>query len=164
MTGFDYAVIGIMLMSLLLGLWRGLIYEVLSLLGWPLAFILSRQFAGNIEPMLPISGDAARIGLAYVLVFIATLIVWGMLVWLFAKLVKAAGLGMLDSLLGGLFGLLRGVLVILVVVWLAGTSSIPEQAFWRDATFSRAAEDAALLAKTGLPDNIARRIHYKDRS
>jgi membrane protein required for colicin V production len=164
MTGFDYAVIGIMLMSLLLGLWRGLIYEVLSLLGWPLAFILSRQFAGDIEPMLPISGDTARIGLAYVLVFIATLIVWGMLVWLFAKLVKAAGLGMLDSLLGGLFGLLRGVLVILVIVWLAGTSSIPEQAFWRGATFSRAAEDAALLAKTGLPDDIARRIHYKDRS
>ena len=164
MTGFDYAVIGIMLLSLSLGLWRGLVYEVLSLLGWPLAFVLSWKFAGNIEPLLPVSEDAVRIALAYTLVFIATLIVWGMLVWLFAKLVKAAGLGALDSLLGGLFGLLRGIMIILILVWLAGTSSIPEQPFWRDAKFSRAAEDVALLAKTGLPDNIARRIHYKERS
>ncbi len=164
MTGFDYAVIGIMLVSLLLGLWRGLVYEVLSLLGWPLAFVLSRMFAGDIEPLLPVSQEAARVALAYALVFIASLIVWGMLVWLFAKLVRAVGLGVLDSLLGGVFGLLRGVLVILVLVWLAGVSSIPEQTFWRDAQFSEAAEDAALLTKVWLPDNIARRIHYRNRN
>lgn len=164
MTSFDYAVTGIMLVSLLLGLWRGLVYEVLSLLGWPLAFVLSRQFAGNIEPFLPVSQETARLALAYALVFVAVLIAWGMLVWLFAKLVKAAGLGVLDSALGGLFGLLRGVLIILILVWLAGTSSMPEQPYWRDAYFSRAAEDVALLTKTGLPDNIARRIHYRDRS
>ena len=164
MTGFDYAVTGILLVSLLLGLWRGLVYEVLSLMGWPLAFLLSRQFAGSLEPLLPVGQETARVALAYALVFIAALIVWGMLVWLFAKLVRAAGLGVLDSLLGGMFGLLRGVLVILVLVWLAGMSAIPGQPFWRDAYFSRAAEDVALLAKTGLPDNIARRIHYRDRS
>lgn len=164
MTGFDYAVIGILLASMLLGLWRGLVYEVLSLLGWPLAFMLSWKFAGAIAPLLPVSEDAARIALAYVLVFVVTLMVWGMLVWLFAKLAKAAGLGVLDSMLGGLFGLLRGIMVILILVGLAGMSSLPEQAFWRDAKFSRFAEDVALLAKTGLPDNIARRIRYRDRS
>ena len=164
MTGFDYAVIGIMLVSLLLGVWRGLVYEVLSLLGWPLAFILSRQFAGNLEPLLPVSQEVARVALAYVLVFVAALIGWGMLVWLFCKLVKAVGLGALDSLLGGLFGLLRGVLVVLLSVWLAGLSSIPELEFWRDAKFSKAAEDAALLTKLWLPDNIGQRIHYRNRN
>ncbi len=160
MTGFDYAVIGIMLLSLVLGLWRGLTYELLSLLGWPLAFLMSWQLAGKIESVLPVSEDGARMALAYVLVFIATLLLWAMLVWLFTQLIKAAGLGALDSLLGGLFGLLRGVIVIVILVLLAGMTHIPKQAFWRNAKFSRAAEDAALLARTGLPDSIARRIHY----
>jgi len=163
MTGFDYAVIGIMLVSLLLGLWRGLVYEVLSLLGWPLAFVLSRMFAADIEPLLPISLEAARVALAYALVFIAALIVWGMLVWLFAKLIKAVGLGVLDSVLGGVFGLLRGMLVILALVWLAGMSDLPDQPLWREAQFSRVAEDVAMQTKVWLPDNIAERIHYKNR-
>ncbi len=164
MTFFDYAVIGIMVLSLVLGLWRGLVYEVLSLLGWPLAFMLSRHFASTLEPMLPVSQDAARVALSYAIIFIAVLILWGMLVWVFSKLVKAAGLGVLDSVLGGLFGLLRGGLVILVMVWLAGTSSIPEQAFWRDAKFSLVAENAAQYARVVLPENIASRIHYRNRN
>lgn len=164
MTGFDYTVTGIMLVSFSLGLWRGLVYELLSLLGWPLAFVLSRQFSGSIEFMLPVTNETLRVALAYVLVFVAALIVWGILVWLFCKLVKAAGLGVLDSTLGGLFGLLRGVLVILMLVWLAGTSSIPEQPFWREAKFSSAAEDMALFAKTWLPEDISSRIHYRNRN
>lgn len=164
MTGFDYAVLGIMLLSLLLGLWRGLVYEVLSLLGWPLAFMLSRQFAGSLEPLLPVSQEAARLALAYALVFIAALIAWAALVWLLARLIRAVGLGLLDSLLGSLFGLLRGVLIILVLVWLAGASSIPEQRFWRDAKFSSSAEDVALLGKAVLPDSIGQRIHYRNRN
>ena len=164
MTGFDYAIIGIMLVSLSLGLWRGLVYEVLSLLGWPLAFMLSRQFAGSLEPLLPVSPEAARVALAYALIFIAALLCWAMLVWLFARLVRAAGLGLLDSLLGSLFGLLRGVLIILILVWLAGASSIPEQRFWHEAKFSSSAEDVALLTKAVLPDSIGQRIHYRNRN
>lgn len=164
MTGFDYTVIVIMLISLLLGLWRGLVYEVLSLLGWPIAFVLSRLFAGKIESLLPVSQEEIRVALAYVLVFIAALICWGLVVWLFCKLVKAAGLGVLDSILGSLFGLLRGLLIILILVWLAGLSSIPERDMWRDAKFSKVAENAALYTKVWLPDNIGHRIHYRNRN
>lgn len=163
MTEFDYAVLGILLLSLLLGLWRGLVYEVLSLLGWPLAFMLSRRFADSLEPLLPVSQEAARLALAYALLFIAALIAWAALVWVLARLIRAVGLGLPDSLLGGLFGLLRGALIILVLVWLAGVSSIPEQRFWRDAKFSRSAEDVALLGKVVLPDSIGQRIHYRNR-
>lgn len=164
MTGFDFAVMAILLVSLLLGLWRGLVYEVLSLAGWPIAFVLSRMYAGEIAPLMPLMQETARIALAYVAVFIAALIVWAVLVWLFAKLVKAIGLGWLDMALGGLFGALRGVLVILAMVWLAGLTSIPEQPFWRGAQTSRVAENAALLTKDWLPDSIAQRIHYGTRS
>jgi len=164
MTGFDFAVMAIMLVSLLLGLWRGLVYEVLSLVGWPIAFVLSRLFASDIVPMMPGAQEMMQITLAYAVVFIVALIAWGMLVWLFARLVKAIGLGWLDSVLGGLFGAVRGLLVILALVWLAGLTHIPEQAFWRTAQTSKTAENAALLAKAWLPDNIAQRIRYGTRS
>ena len=172
MTGFDFAVIAILLVSLLFGLWRGLVYEVLSLMGWPVAFVLSRLFAGSVAPMMPgpvlsnIEGaqETIRITLAYVVVFVAALIVWGVLAWLLSRLVKAAGLGWLDRVLGGLFGALRGGLVILALVWLAGMTAVPDQLFWRDAQMSKTAEDAALLTKVWLPDNIAQRVRYRIRS
>lgn len=160
MTGFDFAILTILLVSLLLGLWRGLVYEVLSLAGWPIAFVLSKLFANNIMPLLPLQQEAMRIAVAYIAVFVATLIVWGVLVWLLAKLVKAVGLGRLDSVMGGLFGVLRGGLVILALAWLAGLTHIPDQPFWRNAQTGKMVEDVALLTKTWLPDNVAQHIHY----
>jgi len=164
MTSFDYVVIGITLISLLLGLWRGFVYEVLSLTGWPLAFVVSKLYAGEVEKLLPITQEEVRVVVAYALIFITALLVWGLVAWLVSRLVKAAGLGGMDSVLGGLFGLLRGALVMLVLVWLLGLSSVPEQAFWRNAQFSRTAEDIALLTKVWLPDNIAQRMRYRNRS
>lgn len=165
MTGFDFAVISILLISLLIGLWRGLVHEVLSLLGWPIAFVLSKLFAGNVAPLIPVIQEPLlRIILAYVLVFVAALLVWSVLVWLFSKLVKMAGLGWLDRVLGGLFGIVRGGLVLLVMVWLAGLTDLPRQPFWLDAQMSKAAEDVAMLTKSWLPDSISRRIHYRIRS
>ena len=164
MTGFDIAVIAILLVSLSLGLWRGLIYEALSLLGWPLAFVLSRVFANDVVPMMPGEQEVVRIMLAYAVVFVAALIVWGILVWLASKLIKAVGLGWLDRVLGGVFGILRGGLVVLALAWLAGLTQMPERPFWRDAQTARLVEDVALWSKVWLPDDIARRIHYRIRN
>jgi membrane protein required for colicin V production len=164
MTGFDFSVIAILLVSLTFGVWRGMVYEVLSLAGWLVAFLLSKWFGGSVAPMMPGAQETVRLALAYAVVFIAALIVWGVLAWLLSKLVKAAGLGWLDRMLGALFGLLRGMLVILALVWLSGLTHIPEQPFWRSAQTSRAAENVALLTKSWLPDDIARRIRYGARS
>lgn len=164
MNGLDFVVIGILLFSLLLGLWRGLVYEVMALLGWPLAFLLSKLFAGNIAPLLPLKQEASRIAVSYALVFIAALIVWGVLARLLSKLLKAAGSGWSDRVLGGLFGVLRGGVVLLVLMWMAGLTNFFEQPFWRDALTSKTLEDAALLTKAWLPDSIAQRIHYRIRS
>ncbi len=164
MTEFDFAILAILLLSMFLGLWRGLVYEVLSLAGWPIAFVLSKLYAGSIVSLLPIQQEAMRIAAAYGAVFVAALIVWGILVWLIARLVKAIGLGWLDSVLGGLFGALRGGLVILALVWLAGLTTVPEQPFWRGAQTSKTAEDVALLTRSWLPDTISKRIRYGIRS
>lgn len=164
MTGFDFAVMAILLVSLLFGMWRGLVYELLSLVGWPVAFVLSKLFGGGVAPLMPGAQETVRVALAYAVVFIAVLVVWGVLAWLLSKLVKAVGLGWLDRLLGGMFGVLRGVLAILALVWLAGLTHVPEQPFWRGAQTSRAAENVALLTKAWLPDSVAQRIRYGTRS
>ncbi|MFZ2541081.1 MAG: CvpA family protein [Gallionella sp.] len=164
MTGFDLAVIAILLVSILFGLWRGLLYEALSLLGWPLAFMLSNMYADDFAQHIPIQHEMLRATGAYAMVFVVVMIVWSVLVWGLSKLLKMIGLGQLDRAFGGLFGVLRGLLVVLALVWLAGTTEIPERPFWRNALISRSAEDVALLAKVWLPENIAQRIHYRARN
>ena len=152
---------GILVLSMLFGLWRGLINEVLSLLGWPIAFVLSRLSATGIARWLPIEQEEMRVTAAYALVFIAALIVWAIVSRLIAKLLKAIGSDWTDRVMGALFGVLRGMLVVLVLVWMAGLTHVPEQTFWRGSLTGKTLEDVALLTKAWLPDNIAQRIHYR---
>lgn len=164
MTAFDYALVGIMSISVLVGLWRGAVYEVLSIMGWPLAFLVSRYVAPQLANVLPINNEQTRIALAYVGVFIAVLLIWAMLAWLLSKLAKAVGLGLIDGMLGAMFGVLRGALVVIALVWSAGMTHIPEQPFWREAKFSASVEEMANKTKMWLPDNIAQCIAYRVRS
>ena len=163
MTEFDYAVIGIVSISVLVGLWRGAVYEVLSILGWPLAFMASSYAAPGLAVLLPVGSAQTRIALAYVGVFVAVLLLWALVSWLLSKLALAVGLGLVDGMLGAVFGVLRGVLVVIALVWLAGMTRLPEQGFWRDARFSGTLETMALKAKLWLPDDIARRITYRTK-
>lgn len=164
MTEFDFAVMAVLLISLLLGLWRGFIHEVLSLLGWPIAFVLSNIYANNIVRLIPLANDSLRLSVVYVLLFAVVLIAWGVLVMMLTKLLKAMGSGWPDRMLGGLFGILRGGFVVLILVWLAGMTALPDQQFWRNAQMSRIAEDVALLTKAWLPDNISQNVRYRIRS
>lgn len=164
MTLFDFGVIGIVLASLVLGLFRGLVYEVLSFLGWPVAYFLSKLFAGTIAPMMPITQEAMRIAVAYVVVFIAGLVAWSVLVFLLTKIIKAIGLGGIDTFLGGLFGVLRGAMIVVALACLAGLTDIPKQPFWQLASMSKTVESFSVLAKTYLPESVAQRVHFPSRS
>jgi membrane protein required for colicin V production len=162
MTGFDYTVIAIVLLSALLGWWRGFVYEVLSLLGWIAAGMVAKLFATSAMPYMPdaLGAESAKTAAAFVALFIATLIVGGIVAWLLSKLVKWVGLGWLDGLLGTLFGMLRGVLLVLVLVILAGMTRLPQEPFWRNAWSSKPLESVALAMQGWLPDSVAQRMHY----
>jgi len=161
MTWFDYTVIAIAMLSVLLGWWRGLVYEVLTLLGWVAAFLVARMFAADMGQMLPASlgAEAIRMTLGFALLFIVTLLVSGIVAWLLSKLVKWVGLGWLDGLFGALFGLLRGLLVIVALVLLAGLTNLPRERAWRDAWLSKPLQNMALSAKKLLPESVAQRVH-----
>ena len=162
MTWFDYAVIAIAALSVLLGWWRGLVYEVLSLLGWVAAYLVARMFAADMGLLMPASlgAEAIKTTVSFVLLFIVILIAGSIVAWLLSKFVKWVGLGWLDGLLGALFGVVRGMLVIVALMLLAGLTDLPKEPAWRNAWFSKPLEKIALAARKRLPESMAQRVHY----
>jgi membrane protein required for colicin V production len=162
MTAFDYAILAIIGLSIGLGWWRGFVYELLSLLGWVIAYFVARLFAPGVTPWVPdmVASEAAKTAVAYACLFTGTLIVSGIVAWLLSKLVKFVGLGWMDGSMGALFGLLRGLLLVLVLVLLAGLTDLPQQPFWRDAWSSKALQGVALFTKDFLPENVAKKVSY----
>ena len=162
MTWLDYAVIGVFAISLIVGAWRGLVREVVSILGWVIAFLAANLFAGPLGPSMPeaIPSPELRVAAAYVAVVVASLILTSLAGLILSKVVKAVGLGGIDRLLGALFGAARGALILLAAALLAGLTSAPEQAYWRDSTSGPLLARAAVALKPLLPQTLAERLRY----
>ena len=111
LSAVDWILLAILGLSLLLGLWRGIVQGVLSLAGWVAAFYVSQMYAPMAAAWLPMEGSSQmlRYAAGFVVVFIAVLVVTVLVSWMVKKLISAVGLGPLDRLLGSLFGLMRGV-------------------------------------------------------
>jgi membrane protein required for colicin V production len=141
----DWAVVIVLVASVLLGLLRGLVYEVLSVLNWLAAFVLAQWFAPAAARWLPMgsAGQAMRYAAGFVLVFIATLFVGGLLAWLTKKLVEAVGLRPVDRALGGMFGLVRGAVALLALAVVVHLTSWKDSGWWTES-FSGGVATAAL--------------------
>jgi len=162
-TGFDYTVIAIVVMSMLLGMWRGIIYEVLALLGWLSAFLIARWLAADVAAMLPalITVADIRTAIAYVILFITTLFLSSSIAWFVSKAItKLGNLGWTVWVLGALFGIARGTILVLVLVLIAGLTSWPKDPIWREATLSRPLQNLALASLVWLPESVSKHIRY----
>lgn len=159
MTSFDYAVILIIVLSALVGWWRGFMYELFSLIGWLAAYIVARTYSAQVIPYVPVAvgADNIRSAAAFATLFIATLVVGALFAWFLARLAKFAGLAGMDGKFGAIFGMLRGGLVVIALVWMGGLTDLPQLPFWRDALSSKPLQEAALYAKDYLPENAARK-------
>jgi membrane protein required for colicin V production len=162
MTLFDLVVVIIVGLSVLLSLIRGLVREVLALAAWVVAFLAANVAAGEVGHWMPdaLPTDELRLLAGFVCVFVVVLVAMSLLAILVSRLVKSAGLGVEDRLLGGVFGLARGVLVVMIMVLLAGLTSLPRQAVWRNAALSDPLELFAARVKTWLPADLAQRITF----
>lgn len=162
MTWLDYAVIGVFAASLVLGAWRGLVREALSILGWVIAFLAANLFAGPLGPEMPqvIPSPELRVAAAYLVVFVGSLVAASLVALLLSKIVKAVGLGGTDRMLGALFGAARGLLIVVAVALLAGLTGAPRQPFWRDSASGPLLAQAALALKPLLPQTFAERMRY----
>ena len=162
MAWFDYAVLTVLGLSLLVGALRGLMREMVSLAGWIAAFVLAPGFSGIVARHMPDSlGPLLSELLAFVLVFVGVLVVSGVIGLALSLLVRAAGLGLVDRMLGAIFGALRGFAIVLLAVLLAGLTPLPREPFWREAALSGPFEIAALALKPFLPEGLAQRLKYR---
>ncbi|MEC5213956.1 membrane protein required for colicin V production [Polaromonas sp. CG_9.5] len=132
MTGFDLILTGVLVFSLLLGAWRGLVYEVLSVLGWAASFYAAQWFAPQVATWLPLqsTSNTLRYAAAFVLVFIGALFVAGLLAALVKKLVDAIGLRPVDRTLGAAFGVLRGVIMLLAATVVINMTALKSSDWW----------------------------------
>ena len=119
LTALDWGVVVLLGISVLLSLWRGFVREALSLLGWVAAFVVANLFVDRLAFELAgaIANPTGRYIAAYALLFVATLVVFTVVVKVATGLVRVAGLTVLDRLLGTAFGFARGVIIILVLAW-----------------------------------------------
>lgn len=162
MTVFDYAVLTIIGLSILLSVMRGLAQEALALAAWVLSFWLASRYAGDGMNWMPdgLPNDSMRYVAAFLAIFCAVWLASAIVRVTMNQFLKASGLKPLDRFLGAVFGLSRGVLLVLMLVLIAGMTRFPQSQDWRNAMFSPLCEEIALQAKPWLPAELSSRIRF----
>lgn len=135
MIWVDFVILGILTFSCIISLIRGFVKEGISLLSWVLAFVLSITLADNLALLLQnnINQPSLRIALAFVILFVTTLLVGGLLGFLLGTLVEKTGLTGTDRALGALFGLFRGIIIIGGLVIVGGIMDFSATEWWRQS-------------------------------
>ncbi|HEY8096768.1 MAG TPA: CvpA family protein [Methylobacter sp.] len=162
MTSFDYAVLAIVGLSILLSMMRGFVREILSLASWVAAFFVAKLYTLELAPLLPqeIPSESLRLLAAFLILFLATLLVSSLLAIALAQIFKNLGLSWVDRFLGAFFGLARGIVIIGVLVMLAGLTSLPKDGRWRNAMFSAPLEAMVVSVLPWFPNDIAKHVKY----
>lgn len=162
MTWFDFGFLVVLFVSVVISLFQGLVREMVSLGGWVGGFILATVFGGKIALLLPQSlGPFMSALIGFLLVFVGVLAVAWLVGLVMTSAVRASGLAPADRALGAVFGIVRGLIIVLVVVVLAGLTPLPREPFWRDALLSGPFETVAMALRPYLPEGLASRMKYR---
>ncbi|QEA11766.1 CvpA family protein [Comamonas flocculans] len=148
MAALDWGLLAALLVSFVLGAWRGLVFELLSLAGWVVAFFVARAWGASLGELLPLGEAQAawRPAAGFGLLFVATVFACGLLATLARKLMLVAGLRAADRALGALFGLVRGVALLLLATWLALHTPLAQQPWWQASRMAALLEDTVAQA------------------
>lgn len=162
MTWPDYAILGTIAISILVGALRGFIKEVFSLLVWAAAFIIAYQYGGNIAALMDdhISLPSARTAMGFTGLFIVVLLIGGLLNYLLGRLVESTGLSGTDRLLGGVFGAARGLALIVAVLLIAGFTPIPADPWWKDSQMVQRLMPFVAWSSGFLPENVSEHLEF----
>jgi len=157
----DVTILMVTGLSCMFGLWRGFVREVLSVVAWVAAMVVARLYSSDFAPMLGgwIVSEAMQKVFAFAVLFIITLIVGAMVNHLVAKLIDISGLKLTDRLLGGVFGIARGVVILMVFIYF-GYSFFAEEPWWIESKFIPYGIDLleltrVFVADSGVLTNIA---------
>jgi membrane protein required for colicin V production len=158
LSAVDWILLAVLGLSFLLGVWRGIVQEVLSLVGWVAAFYVSQMYAPMAAAWLPMEGSSQmlRYAAGFVVVFVAVLVGTVLVSALIKKLISAVGLGPLDRLLGSLFGLMRGVVILLAVTVFVGMTPMRDTEAWKQAQGTQWLQQFLHVLKPVLPADFGK--------
>jgi membrane protein required for colicin V production len=131
----DVAMVALLALSMVVGLMRGFVFELLSLAGWFAAYFSSLWFTPLLQPYISIGapGSTLNYGVSFACMFVVSLIVWGLCARLVRALIRSTPLSVVDRLLGLLFGSLRGLVVLMVVATLVSSSPLARSMAWQQS-------------------------------
>jgi membrane protein required for colicin V production len=159
----DYAIIGAILISLLVGALRGFIKEVFSLVVWSAAFFVAYHYAGDVAGLMEshVSLPSARTAMGFAGLFVAVLLVGGLLNYLLGRLVESTGLSGTDRLLGGIFGAARGLVLVVAVLLVSGFTPIPADPWWKESPSIVRLMPFVDWAVSYLPESVREHIDFE---
>jgi membrane protein required for colicin V production len=166
MTGFDYIVLIVMGLSVLVAVVRGALREVVALASWVVSGFVAVRFAPSVSALFPsvVTSQEVRVAAAFIVVLVICLLLFAVVSLLLTKLIAKSGLNGTDRTLGALFGVVRGVVILVLLVLLGGLTPLPHEPAWRNAMFSPPLEALATYARGYLPQRFTERIRFDRRA
>jgi len=162
MIWVDYVIIGVIALSAIISLVRGFVREALSLVTWVAAFLIAwlffRELAVQLRPWIGV--DSLRLGAAFLILLVASLILGGLIGYLGGKLVDKTGLSGTDRVIGVVFGAARGAVLVAVMVLLAGLTPLPNDPWWQQSLLIPHFQDLAVWLKSLVPPDLADKFNY----
>lgn len=158
----DYAILAVIAISMAVGALRGFIREVFSLLVWAAAFLVAWHFAGDVAALMEgsVNLPSARVAMGFTGLFIAVLLVGGLINYLLGRLVETTGLSGTDRLLGGAFGAVRGLALVLLLLLVAGLTPLPADPWWQESRTIARLMPLVDWAASFLPESITEYLEF----
>lgn len=162
MNWVDYGIVALIGLSALISLMRGFVREALSLAGWILALWVALTFTRELAERLPasLSVPSVRLAVAFLALFLAALLLTALVNFLAVQLVEKTGLSGTDRMLGVLFGVARGAVIVAILVLLAGLTALPRDPWWGSSLLLPEFQQLSLWIRGFLPPDIAAQIRY----
>ena len=157
MNEVDWVILAVLFFSTILGVSRGVVREILAIVGWVLGILLALRFAPELGEMIPLPSVSILIRTAFAAVgiVVGTLFTIGLAVKVFAKLLAAASISFEDGASGAVFGLMRGIVIVCAVVFVLGLTSAVKTGYWRNSVLIVPAERVIDFSIPYLPAAIA---------
>ncbi|MGK2924113.1 MAG: CvpA family protein [Lysobacterales bacterium] len=162
----DYAILAVIAISTLVGALRGFIKEVFSLLVWAAAFVIAYQFGGDVAALMEdaVSLPSVRTVMGFTGLFVAVLLLGGLLNYLLGRMVESTGLSGTDRLLGGVFGAARGLALVVATLLVAGFTPIPADPWWQQSRTIERLMPLVEWTAAWLPESLAQHLEFEPDS
>lgn len=162
MTGFDWVIVAVLVLSVVFAFVRGFTRQVIALFSWVLGFFAAVMLSPQLGSLLPDFGGppTLRYLIAFGIIIIGALVMGGLIAWPLRDLLHQSGMGFLDRILGGLFGVVRGLVLLLALTLVAGLTTLPRQDWWQNSFLAPILVGSAVALKPWLPREWSERLDF----